>query len=98
VELPGGEVVAFLFDRISDSGVQLARLDPASGKVAWRISCDGLGVTHSEYEHDVTVKVEGSRLRVTSRASGGRFTELRDLRSGRRLRRTQRIDKEYVCP
>jgi outer membrane protein assembly factor BamB len=98
VELPGGDVVAFLFDYIKDSGVQLARLDPVSGKVVWEAFCDQLGVTHSEYDHEAIVTVEGGRLRVTSWASGGTFTELRDLRSGRRLRRTQHLDENFEEP
>jgi outer membrane protein assembly factor BamB len=98
VELAGGDVVAFLFDCNSDSGVRLARLDPATGKVVWRSCCDCLGVTHSEYEHEATAAVEGGKLRVRSRGSAGHFTELLDLQSGRQLRRMQHIDKDYEEP
>jgi outer membrane protein assembly factor BamB len=87
VELPGGDVVAFLYGGICDSGVELVRLDPASGKLRWRASCQSLGVDHSKYRHRAEAAVEGSRLRVTSRGSYGTFVEVRDLRSGKQLER-----------
>jgi hypothetical protein len=93
VEVPGGDLVAFLYGGISDSGVQLARVRPATGKVVWRAYCKGLGVPHSEYYHRATVAVEGNKLRVTSRGSAGTFVEVLDLRSGRRLQR-KRLPRE----
>jgi outer membrane protein assembly factor BamB len=88
LELEGGDLLAFLYGCISDSGVQVTRLDPATGKAVWQAGCAPLGVTHSEYDHRVRVAVEGSRVRVTSRGSGGTFVEVLDLGSGRQLRRT----------
>jgi hypothetical protein len=93
VEVAGGDVVAFLFGRINDSGVQLARLDPATGKVVWRTRCKELGVGHSKYSHQAEVAVEGDRLRVTSRGSSGTFVDLVDLGSGKRLERKRFTDE-----
>jgi outer membrane protein assembly factor BamB len=89
VALKGGDLVVFLHGLINDSGVQMARVDPASGKVVWRHSCKPLGVDHSKYRHTAAVAVEGDRLRVTSRGSGGTFVELLDLKSGKQLKRTR---------
>src|SRR5262249_21923686 len=88
IELPGGDVLAFRYGPIHDSGVQVARLAGATGKVVWRAHCAPLGVGHSKYRHEGTVAVEGDRLRVTSEASGGTFVELLDLRTGKQLKRT----------
>jgi outer membrane protein assembly factor BamB len=88
--LPGGDVVAFLHGRISDSGVEVVRFHPVTGRVVWRARCAPLGVGHSEYSHRVAVAVEGERARVTSRGSSGTFVEVLDLRSGRQLRRTRK--------
>jgi outer membrane protein assembly factor BamB len=84
----GGDLVAFLYGRISDSGVELMRLNPGTGKVVWRARCAPLGVDHSKYRHEAKVTVEGDALRVTSKASGGTFVEVLDLRSGRQRKRT----------
>jgi outer membrane protein assembly factor BamB len=88
VEVRGGDVVAFRYGRIHDSGVELVRLKAATGEVVWRAWCNPLGVGHSEYLHDATVAVEGERLRVSSRGSYGTFVEVLDLRTGKQLRRT----------
>jgi hypothetical protein len=90
VKLPGGDLLAFLFGPISDSGVQLVRLQPGSGMVVWRGECARLGVTHSAYAHHVDLQVEGDRVKVTSRASGGSFVEILDVKSGKHLKRTRR--------
>jgi outer membrane protein assembly factor BamB len=83
----GGDLVAFLYCGIADSGVQVVRLNAATGKVAWRAQCDHLGVEHSKYRHEAAVVVEGDRLRVTSVGSSGTFVEVLDLRSGKQLQR-----------
>jgi outer membrane protein assembly factor BamB len=88
LEVPGG-VVAFCYGSISDSGVNVVRLDQATGKVVWRAGCAPLGVPHSQYLHRATVAVEGARLRVTSEGSSGTFVEELDLRTGTRLSRTR---------
>ena len=89
-ELKDGDLLAYLYGRISDSGVQVVRFTP-EGKESWRTDCAGLGVDHSKYQHRVKLTVDGERVRVSSRASGGRFDEILDLGSGHPLERTQRI-------
>jgi outer membrane protein assembly factor BamB len=95
VEMKGGDVVAFLYGYIHDSGVQLVRLKAATGEVVWRARCAPLGVGHSKYRHDATVAVEGERLHVSSRGSYGTFVEVLDLRTGKQLYRRRRRIGEY---
>jgi outer membrane protein assembly factor BamB len=87
VEVAGGDLVAFSYCPISDSGVQLARLNGATGEVVWRAGCAPLGVKHSKYKHDAAVAVEAARLRVTSDGSYGTFVEILDLKTGKKLKR-----------
>jgi outer membrane protein assembly factor BamB len=88
VRLPKGELLAFRYGCICDSGVDLIRLD-GSGKVVWQGRCAGLGVGHSKYEHKARVAVEGNHLRVTSVGSYGTFVEVLDLGLGKLLKRTR---------
>jgi outer membrane protein assembly factor BamB len=90
IELSDGDLLAYLYGQISDSGVQVVRFSP-DGKESWRTYCGGLGVAHSEYEHRVTLTVDGERATVGSRASGGRFDEILGMGSGHCVERTQRI-------
>jgi outer membrane protein assembly factor BamB len=92
IDLPDGDVIAFRFGRISDSGVSLIRFDPVSGKEKWRHNCGPLRVGHSAYSHTATVALEGEKLRVTSVGSYGTFVETLDLKTGRQLRRTRRFE------
>jgi outer membrane protein assembly factor BamB len=87
ISLPGGDVVAFRYGVIEDSGVQVLRFRPADGSVPWNRLCDGLGVPHSMYRHKATAAIERDTVLVISRGSGGNFTEQLDLSSGRQLRR-----------
>jgi outer membrane protein assembly factor BamB len=88
LELAGGDLLAYLYCGIADSGVQAVRLKASDGKVVWKAACAALGVQHSEYYHRATLAVEGNRVRVTSRGSSGTIVELLDLRSGQQLERT----------
>jgi outer membrane protein assembly factor BamB len=89
VDLGGGDLVAFLYSRVSDSGVQVIRLDPATGQVVWQVCCPPFGALfYTRYSQDVTVRVEGNRTGVTSRGSSGTFVEVLDLETGQRLGRT----------
>jgi outer membrane protein assembly factor BamB len=90
VPLPDGGVVAFLYGRINDSGVQLLRFDPDNGRQLWKTYCDRVGVAHSEYYHRAIVKSVGDHLRVTSRGSYGTFVEVLNWRDGRSVGRDQR--------
>jgi len=89
VTLPGGDLVEYEYDSISDSGVGLQRFDPAHGTRRWAADCKALGVSHSLYQHHATVAVDGSQLRVTSRGSYGTFVEWLDLATGKQVRRIQ---------
>jgi hypothetical protein len=91
VDLPGGGLLAFLYNRISDSGVQVIRLDPATGKQLWQADCKPLGVGHSNYSHYAIVVVQRDRVKVVSRGSYGTFVETLDLKSGRQVSRTHDI-------
>jgi hypothetical protein len=96
-ELGDGQVLAFLYGRISDSGVRVIRLDPTNGREVWQVRCDGLGVAHSIYRHEATLTVEPGRVKVTSRASGGTFVEVLDLGSGRQVSRKRfRADEKVL--
>lgn len=86
--LPDKSCVAFLYGRISDSGVQLMRVSVSDGGVIWKTQCDGLGVAHSKYRHEARVTLAEKSLNVVSDASGGKFTETLDVDSGKRLQRT----------
>jgi outer membrane protein assembly factor BamB len=87
IDLPGGDMIAFQFGRIADSGVTLIRFDPNTGKEKWKTYCTALGVTHSKYAHDASVAIDGEKVRVTSKGSGI-FVEVLDLNTGRQLERT----------
>lgn len=90
--LPGGDLLASLYGRIADTGVQVVRLNPTTGKQVWQVHCPGLGVTHSKYRHEATMAVEGGQVKVTSRGSSGTFVEVLDLGSGRQLKRSESMD------
>jgi outer membrane protein assembly factor BamB len=87
LRLANGDLIGFLYCTISDTGVQLLRLDPTTGKVVWQARCEGLGVTHSEYKHRANVVVEGNKVRVTSKGAAGTFVEILDSASGKLLER-----------
>jgi outer membrane protein assembly factor BamB len=91
VPLGREEALAFRYGCISDSGVDVLRLNLATGKIVWQIRCAELGVGHSKYRHQARVVVEGGdNVRVTSEASGGTFIEVLDLRTGKQKSRILR--------
>ena len=92
VPLAGGDVVAYLYGQIADTGVQVLRLDPRTGRKVWENKCPELGVQHSKYFHHAVVEVGGGRLKVTSRGSSGTFVEALDTKTGRSVAR--RVIKE----
>jgi outer membrane protein assembly factor BamB len=93
LKLKNGDLLASLYGRITDSGVQVIRLDPATGKQVWQARCAGLGVGHSVYWHKASMKVGENRVTVTSRAAGGTFVEILDLDSGRQVKRTRQLER-----
>jgi hypothetical protein len=88
VPIVGGDLLASQFGCISDSGVQLMRLDPDGGKVVWQTQCPGLRVSHSKYQHNAMLAVEKDHVKVTSHGSAGSFEEILGLRYGDRRKRT----------
>jgi outer membrane protein assembly factor BamB len=87
VAVADGDVIAFLHGIISDSGVEVARIKPATGKVVWKVECKPLGVGHSKYHHEARVEIQDKQLKVTSKGSAGTFIELLDLATGKQLER-----------
>jgi outer membrane protein assembly factor BamB len=90
VDLSDGDLVAYRYCPIADSGVALVRLDPANGKGKWSARCAGLGVAHSKYYHHATAQIEDDNLKVRSKGSAGRFIEWIDLRTGQQVRREEK--------
>ena len=88
VDLADGDVVAFRYSVIADSGVDLLRFTPATGKSVWEVHCRGLGKVHSKYTHDVTVAIDEGKIRVTTNDRIDTCVETLDLKSGRQLNRT----------
>ena len=92
IDLPSGDSVVFHFHRIADSGVNVIRFDPSSGNEKWTTFLHGLGVMHSQYLHSAKITVEDDKIRVTSEGSSGTFVEILDLKTGRQLNRTRKIE------
>lgn len=91
LKLSDGGVLEFSYSPISDSGVQLRRLNRERG-ITWEQRCDGLGVMHSEYFQEVFVYLEGETVRVVSWGSRGKFVERLALNSGKKLSRSINCD------
>jgi hypothetical protein len=92
LEAPDGDLVAFLYGGIANTGVQLIRVDPDEGKKRWEAYCDPLpNVIHSEYLHAVDVEWCDGHLRVISHGSAGNFVEWLDGQTGKRTRRSEEL-------
>jgi hypothetical protein len=85
-------VLEVRYCKSADSGAVLVLRDQPGGPAVWETDCAPIGVVHSEYEHEVTARVEGPVVWVTSRGSAGTFVEQIDLASGSRLSRTVRLN------
>jgi hypothetical protein len=84
--LANGDLIVFLYCLISDSGVQVIRLD-RTGQEVWRADCLSVGVMHSAYRHVALLSIDEQRVKITSRGSSGIFVELLDLQTGKQLGR-----------
>jgi len=85
-----GDLIAYTYGRISDSGVQVLRINVKKGTPVWQTSCEGLRVEHSEYHHQArVVKWDENFLHVFSRGSRGSFLEALYLPSGRSVLRRE---------
>jgi outer membrane protein assembly factor BamB len=87
--LAGGQLLVYRYGTTMDSGVQVIRLDPTDGRAVWTTWCAPLGVGHSEYDHTAKVEIKGDQVRVKSRGDGGRFVEVLDLNTGKRMDRAE---------
>ncbi len=87
VMLPGGDILVFFYGPISDSGVEVWRVDAANGRVIWKTECQRLGIPHSEYEHRAWLVPLSREVIVVSNASGGSFVEVLALSDGKQLTR-----------
>jgi hypothetical protein len=97
VRLNDGDWVVIRYCTISDSGVEVYRMDATMTKRRWRTECKALGVPHSKYYHRADVDVKNNEAIVTSVANhgnGGRFEEKLDLATGKQTSRTQRLPGE----
>jgi hypothetical protein len=79
---PGALVAKWI--AMSDSGIELERR--SAGKALWRVHVEPLGIDHSKYHQDVTVRVEGDRVVVES-VGAQKILEIRDLATGARTLR-----------
>ncbi len=95
--LPCGDVAAYLYCKIGDSGVRVMRLNPRNGKKKWEASCGPLGcsrsgeVLHSKYSQDAVVEFNNGKLVVTS-CGDGTFVEAVDVETGQRVGRRVILD------
>jgi outer membrane protein assembly factor BamB len=87
VALPGGDLLEYEFEDISDSGVALKRFEPSGGKMRWDVFCKPLGVAHSIYHHHAHVVIEAGQVKVISHGSAGTFIESLALSTGQQVRR-----------
>lgn len=83
----GGDLLIGNFGRISDSGLDVVRLDAASGAVRWETKVPGLGVAHSQYLHVAYLDVSSAKVYAVSQGAAGSFFERLDLATGTRERR-----------
>jgi len=93
LNLVDGGILEFRYIPISDSGVEVQRLDK-NGRLVWEQGCRGFWGNKSIYRHDVYVLIEEDTIRVISRGDNGTFVERLSMRSGRRLARSVRQDRK----
>jgi hypothetical protein len=93
VHLEDGDWIVYRYMEMSDSGVEVYRMDSVMTKERWHTECKPLGVEHSRYYHKADLEVKGNEATVTSIANhghGGRFDEKLDLTTGKQISRTQK--------
>jgi len=75
------------YSPLADSGVELERV--THGQVAWRIYADSMKTNfHTEYDHEVFLRVEGGIVFLASEGSAGTFEEERRVDTGELITRT----------
>jgi hypothetical protein len=75
------------YSPLADRGVELERT--TNNVVAWRTHVRPLGVIHSKYHHDVSVRIESDKILVTS-IGAQRIFEVRALKTGALI--TRKVD------
>jgi outer membrane protein assembly factor BamB len=89
--VPAGDLVVCSYCPVADSVVRVGRFDRTTGEEVWQVSCNALGVAHSEYRQQTSLSISRHLLTVTSDGSYGSFVEVLDLETGRQLARV--VDK-----
>lgn len=92
ISLPGGDLIAFLYCEIANSGVQILRLNPATGRKVWEAICDPMSdempIITSDFQN-VVVVLESDRVKVTSRVGAGTFVEALNTETGEQIGRRE---------
>jgi len=96
IELGSNDAIYARFSAISDSGIEVERV--RVGGTVWRVFCRPLGEAHSIYMQKVRIKVNGKFLIIRSEASGGMFTEKRNIEDGKLVTRKARTRKSTSAP
>ncbi|HEY2775930.1 MAG TPA: PQQ-binding-like beta-propeller repeat protein [Candidatus Binatia bacterium] len=96
-QLPDGSILVETHVSSSDTGVDVAKIDPVTGAVAWRVTASRLGVGHSFYWQYVYIELRGSEFVLVSQALGGHFVERRTIADGALVHRWQ-FPPEYPDP
>ena len=86
VDLTGDppDVLVAKWIAMSDSGVEVERRH--DGKALWRVYVEPLGIDHSRYHQEVTIRVEDDRVVVES-VGAQKILEVRDLATGAQMSR-----------
>lgn len=87
IRLPDGDWIVYRYHGSADSGVRVSRMDAKMTSQRWRVNCQGLGVEHSKYRHEVNLSRVGDRVKVVSVGSSGEFEEWLDLATGKQISR-----------
>jgi outer membrane protein assembly factor BamB len=87
IPLPGGDILAYVFCEISDSGIEVARVRGTDGRLVWSTECKELGVSHSSYSQVCYHEIRGGDLIMVSQGAAAHFVEILDLATGVSQRR-----------
>ena len=80
----GTDLVLANYGHFNNSGVDLVRLDRATGALRWESKLAPLGVDHAKSFHIANLQPRGSKLYVVSQCAYGSFYERIDLSTGKR--------------
>jgi hypothetical protein len=80
------------YSPIADRGVELERT--TNSVVVWRVHVQPLGIEHSRYRHDVTVRIQDDRILVTS-VGAQQIFEVHSLKTGALVsRKIEEVQKQ----